>query len=756
MVHRSPTRPEASDPIAHFPVADPASDAVAAATPGMADSATLEPAIETESRLKQPNHSGPECPASSGGCAHDHAQCNGQGQVHSSHSRHNADHDHSHTDPASGWRHLRDSLVCLGLVISGVVIETAWPSGYWLAVAAYLGAYLAGGHAILRSAVSDLLAGRVEIDLLMVLAALGTAVLGHWADGGWLLFLFSLSHGLEALILGRTRSAIEQLLDLAPESATVRRGGVEQRILATELVAGDEVIVHPGERISADGCVRVGNSTVDQSAVTGESVPVDKQPGDHVFAGTLNQVGVFEFVVERPPGQTTLDRMVQLVTAAQSDRSASRKISRWFGQTYTWLVIVACLVTGLWSGLVLGRSLAAAFTLAVTVLVIASPCAVVISIPAAMLAAIARGARQGILFKSSVDLEQTGRLTAVAFDKTGTLTWGQPRLVGLIADEAADASARHGSSGANLTDLTPAEAALLQLAASIEAHSEHPLAKAIVREATDRGIRFEPADNTTALIGQGVTGRIAGREYFLGKLGAATATWPVASARVQQQVAHWQEQGWSVMWLKTPEASMGALAVADRLRPSAAAAIAGLRQLGIDRLTILSGDHQRVADAVGGTLGLEARAELLPEDKLVWIREQQQQGQVVGMMGDGMNDAPSLATADVGISLSATGTAIALETADVVLMGDDLTKLPVAVDLARRTQQVIRQNLVFAFGVMAAMLAAAALTTLPLPAAVFGHEGGTVLVILNGLRLLLFPGRAFGVTGSLGEPQTAR
>lgn len=635
------------------------------------------------------------------------------------------------TEEAAHWTLFVGPAVCLVMLIVGVCLQSVspvnelntatWPPGRIAALTAFLIAFVAGGTQISGHAVEDLRSGRVTIDLLMILAAVGAAAIGDWAEGAILLFLFSLSHALEHFVLGRTRRAIRALMQLTPEEAVTLRNGQESLIAVGKLVIGDTVIVKPSERIPADGTVKLGQTSIDQSPMTGESIPVDKHVGDPVFAGTLNQQGLIQIEVTRISSETTLARMVKLVEEAQSERAISQQFTDWFGQTYTWVVLAGSM-TVLWIGaFVLQEPFSIAFYRAMTVLVVASPCAVVISIPAAILSAITSAARGGVLFKGGTYLEQAALLRTMAFDKTGTLTMGHPRLVDIFP-------------AAGIT-----EGELLAAGAALEKHSEHPLARAIVEAALARGMTIREAESVEAVVGRGISGTWIGGRLRAGKMGWFVEDNIKFDDDFTQKAEALQMEGKTVICVGNESQVWGLLAVADTLRPTAAAAIAELRAIGISPLVMLSGDHPAVAKQIAGQLGMDFRGGLLPEDKLRIIESMRKEYGSVGMIGDGMNDAPSLAAANVGFSLGGAGTDVALETADIVLLADDLRRLPYAIALARRTQQIIRQNLILAFGMMGGLLIAAMVTKLPLPLAVMGHEGSTVAVILNGLRLFAFP-----------------
>ncbi len=610
--------------------------------------------------------------------------------------------------------------ICLASLILSWFAATLRPRPTALIDALALLSYVAGGGIAAVRALILLSRFEVTIDLLMVTAALGAASVGAWSEGAILLFLFSLSNTLERFALHRTRRAIEDLLDLSPTEATVRRAGGEERIPTSDLRIGDVVVVRPGERIPADGVVVFGQSSIDQSPVTGESIPVDKECGDTVFAGTLNQQGAIEIRVTREPSDTTLQRIIRLVEEAQSEKAQTQQLTDWFGRRYTLGVFAASALTFAIPWLLLGQPSHTAFYRAMTVLVVASPCAVVISIPAAILSAIARGARHGILFKGGAHLEQAARIDAIAFDKTGTLTLGRPLLTRVL-----------GAPGVNPDDV-------LRLAASAESRSEHPLGRAIVEGANVAGHSLLPCESLTAVVGKGIKSELSSGTVWVGKRDLIEAQGLEIPPSLLAAVEELAREGHTVMYVADQMRTLGAVAAMDTLRPTALEAVARLRALGIQKLLMLTGDHAAVARAIAAQVGIAFEAELLPSDKQEVIRALTAEGRRVAMVGDGINDAPSLATASLGVALGGSSTDVALETADLVLMGDDLRRLPEAIGLARATNRIIRQNLVFAFTMMGLLLLATFAESLRLPFAVVGHEGSTVLVILNGLRLLAY------------------
>jgi Zn2+/Cd2+-exporting ATPase len=597
--------------------------------------------------------------------------------------------------------------------------------GAWLAGGAashtghllYMVAYLAGGTGSAVTAWTALRRGRVDVNVLMLTAAAGAAWLGAWAEGSVLLFLFSLSNAMEFYALGRTRRAIRALVALRPPVALVRRDGNASVIPADTLRIGDTVIVRPAERLAADGVVTVGESSIDQAPITGESIPVDVGPGSKVFAGTINQRGGLEVRVTKNPEDTTLARIIALVEEAQATQVPAQRLIDRFGQIYAVLIIAG-------SALAYGVMVAAgigsdqALYRAITLLVVASPCAIVISTPAAILSAIANAARRGILFKGGAFLEALAAVNTIVFDKTGTLTAGRPVVTDVVA-------------------LDGDQTRLLATAAGLEQRSEHALADAIVVACRERGIIAEPAESFESVTGRGVRGRIHGITVRVGSAAFMREEGVSLPPEVQAEASRLQADGKTLIYVANGRLD-GVIAVADVPRPQAAAAVGSLRSLGIARLVMLTGDHGQAANAVARRLGItDVRAELLPDDKAEAVRGLGMTG-TVAVVGDGVNDAPALAAAHVGIAMGAAGTDAALETADVVLMGDDLTRLPYAIGLSRRTRRVVAQNLTLASLVIAGLIALTLGLGLRLAFGVVGHEGSTVVVVLNGLRLLAY------------------
>ncbi len=604
----------------------------------------------------------------------------------------------------------------------------------------YVGAYVFAGQYGVRSAVASLRERTLDIDVLMVLAALGAAAVGAPFEGALLLFLFSFSNVLQRYALARTRRAIEALLTLRPDTALRKRDGQTERVPLEALVPGDVVVVRPGELIPVDGVIAEGRSTLDESSLTGESLPVGKAAGAPVFAGTLNQTGGLEIRVTRGAADSTLARMVKLVAQAQAEKSGTQRFLEKAEQRYAAGVIAFTVLVVLVPWLLWGEAFAAAFYRAMTVMVVASPCALIISTPATVLSAIGGAARRGVLIKGGSHLESAARVDIVAFDKTGTLTHGKPTVTDIVTAEGV--FALEGG------PLPESARKWLACCAALEAKSEHPLAAALVAAARGLGLELPAATGFQASPGRGAEAHVAGTDYIAGSRRLFTELRAEDHRRLADLAAPLGAQGKTCVWLG--ERSGGRLqvravfALADTLRPEARGVAASLRRMGVRKVVMLTGDHAAVARHIAGQAGIdEFMAELLPEDKVRVIHQLKEEGTVM-MVGDGVNDAPALATAHLGVAMGAAGTDIAMETADVVLMGDRLENIALLTGMARHARRVLRQNLAFAGGVIVVLVAAALGLNLPLPLGVVGHEGSTVLVCLNGLRLLGYKPRKLG------------
>jgi Cd2+/Zn2+-exporting ATPase len=555
----------------------------------------------------------------------------------------------------------------------------------------------------------------LDIDFLMVIAAIGAAVVGAWAEGAFLLFLFALANALERYALDRARDAIRALAALAPDTARVLIHGRETEVPIEQVRPGDVVVVRPGERIAVDGTVRAGTSSADQAPITGESVPVAKLPGDDVFAGTVNGEGALEVVVTAAIGDRTLDRVIRLVESSRDAKAPTERATAKFERVFVPLVVLADLLLIVVPPLLGWLDWSSSLYRGMTVLVAASPCALALGAPAVMLAGIAQAARRGVLIKGGVHLEGLSRVRAIAFDKTGTLTVGRPEV----------------------TDLVPmpgvAAAELLRVAAAVEQRSQHPLAEAVVRRAMADGIAIPEAGDLVSVTAKGVRSMLDGRPVTIGSL----KLWEDQADRpppgVQHLTAEIAARGRSVMVVRHGEQWLGVLGLADQPRRSAAAVITRLRGMGLGPMVMLTGDHRAVGESIGEEVGVDqVIADLLPEQKVDAIRALMQEHGPMAMVGDGINDAPALATSTVGIAMGGAGTAAALETADAALMGDDLTRLPFAIGLARQARRLLRQNLAIAGGMMVVLLVLAAAGVLAIGPAVIGHEGSTLVVRREG------------------------
>ena len=594
-------------------------------------------------------------------------------------------------------------------------------------------AYVFGGWYGLKAGIETLRHGAVDIDLLMILAALGALSIGAPFEGAMLLFLFSLSNVLQHYAIGRSRRAIESLMELRPESAQVIRDGAETSVPVDEVNSGEVFIVRPGERIPLDGVVRTGESAVDEASLTGESVPVSKEPGDEVYGGTINENGSLEVKVTREAQESAIARLIRMVENAQSEKAQVQRLIDRLEQPYV-LGVLGLTAAAIGLPLALGSEFSPTFYRAMTLMVAASPCAVVISTPAAVLSAIAAGARRGVLFKGGVHVETAGRTRAVAFDKTGTLTEGDTRLTDLVVRD-----------GASLNESPITEDELLAWSAAVQARSEHHLAQATVEAAESKQLDVPAVQEFQASVGKGVRGSVNGSTIHIGNIRYAEALADKMTIKGLEEglgaIRALQNDGKTSVLVareKDNEAEvLGWLAFADTVRPEAASTIAELRELGIEHIVMLTGDNSRVAQRIADEVGVdEVRSELLPEEKVEIVKELVGRYEYVAMVGDGVNDAPALATATLGVAMGGAGTDVALDTAALVLMSDDLSRLPYALALSRATRRTLIANLVIAFGAIAAMVAAILTTGIPLPLAVVGHEGSTVVVSLNGLRLL--------------------
>lgn len=660
-------------------------------------------------------------------CDHDH-----------SHSHSGCSHPHGHVHGVgcehgaapsflSPWlqRHWQLILVflCGAFLLLGWLGPMYFGLSEQLALVCFLFSYLSGGYDIATHAIPGLFRGRFNTDILMLAAAMGAAVLGEWAEGAFLLFLFSLGHAGEHYALERARNAISALGELMPRTALIKRGEELTEVAVGEVRVGEFALVRPGDRVPVDGSVVAGSSMVDQSPITGESNPVAKEPGSQVFAGTVNLEGALEVRVEKPAEDSTLSRVMQMVAEAQEQKSPTQDFTQRFTKRFVPAVLILTILVMAIPPLFGWMDARDSFYRAMLLLVACSPCALALGTPAAVLAGIGQAARNGVLIKGGVHLENLGRLEVIAFDKTGTLTEGRFEVTNLVTQEGVD------------------EVELLTVAASVEQQSNHPLAKAIVERSRRDGLKPTSAYSTHNLPGFGVQAELDGQSVWLGsrKLFAHHRTAPEFPKELEAPLALLEEEGKSVVAVAWGSRFLGLVALADTPRPGAQAALVELRRAGLKHLVMLTGDNPKAANLVGRQLGVvDVRAGLLPEQKWKAGQELKEQFGSFAMVGDGVNDAPALAAADVGIAMGGAGTAVALETADVALMGDDLAKLPYAVALSRKSRRVIRQNLVLSLGVIAVLIVTSLSGIGELSWTVVFHEGSTLAVVANALRLLSF------------------
>jgi Cd2+/Zn2+-exporting ATPase len=649
-------------------------------------------------------------------------------------------------------------LVLIGL--AGLFLLLGWTGQTFfglpqtITIAFFALAYVTGGYDASRHALPALFKLHFDTDVLMILAAIGAAILGEWVEGAFLLFLFGLGHVGEHYAMDRARHAIQALADLAPKTARVQRDGQKLEVPVNDLYLGDIVLVRNGERVPADGRVVKGQSTVDQSSITGESVPVDKGRGAEVFAGTVNGDGSLEIEVTKRAQDTTLSRVIQMVAEAQGQKSPTQRFTERFTRIFVPAVLALDVLVILLPPLLGWTEWTDSFFRGMVLLVAASPCALAIGTPASVLAGIAQAARNGVLIKGGVYLETLGSLDALAFDKTGTITRGQLEVTDVITvDHRPPTADRYQPSAASpireagLSLATAATAdGLLSLAAAVESRSSHPLAQAIVRAAQGRGLALPETGDMKAVSGRGVRSSSNGQSVLIGNPKLFESESIPIPGELQAIVETLEHEGKTTMVVYGPTSDgdvdfLGVIGVADTPRQTARTALQELRRLGIRKTVMLTGDNERVAAAIAQWAGLSGyRANLLPEQKVEAIKSLAAEYGQVAMVGDGVNDAPALAQATVGIAMGGAGTGVALETADVALMADDLSRLPFAIGLSRATRRVIHQNLAIALGVILLLITTSVAGVVGLSLAVVLHEGSTLVVVANALRLLGFKG----------------
>ena len=625
---------------------------------------------------------------------------------------------------------LKEHPDAIAAILCGILVLLGWftlQSG-WLGLALLLlpAAYVIGGYESAREGLTTLFEEKeLDVDLLMIVAALGAAGLGLWrreysfiVDGAILILIFSISGALEGYAMQRTERSIRGLMNLTSDTARIWRNGQEEEVAISSLQIGNEVIVKPGELVPTDGLIVEGFSMLNQASITGESMPVEKAIGDEVFAGTINGNGALRLKIHQPPESSLIQRVIRLVEQAQTETPPSQQFIERFERGYAKVIVVAGILLALVPPFFWGWSWETTIYRALIFLVVASPCALMAATMPTLLSGIANGARQGILFKNGAQLELIGRVRAIAFDKTGTLTTGKPQVVQIMA-------------------VAQAETQLLQVAAALESLSEHPIGEAVVRFAQKQRVEWQPATNVQAHTGQGITGEIDQQLAIVGKAAFVKEHISGWSETLVASVQQLEEAGKTVVWVAYAGKLLGVIAIADTVRPEAIRTIARLKQLGIQEVVMLTGDNERTARSIAHELGIDqVYSDLLPENKVEVVRSLQRRYQTVAMVGDGINDAPALAQASVGIAMGTAGSDVALETADIVLMADRLERLVTAIRLGRRSQRIVKQNIVFALSFIVLLLIANFASYMTLPLGVVGHEGSTLLVTLSGLRLL--------------------
>lgn len=608
------------------------------------------------------------------------------------------------------------------VVLSGLLIGAGWllERMGWaeLSVAAFLAAFIIGGFFKAKEGLEELFTERqLSVDVLMILAAIGSAVIGYWAEGAILIFIFALSGALETYAMNKSHREVGKLMSLQPLEARLYENGMEKIVPVQQLRVGQHILIKPGDRVAVDGTIVEGSTAIDQSAITGEAVPVEKTVGDQVLAGTMNGNGAIVVRIDKPHDQSLFQRMIELVQQAQEQKPPQQSFVERFEKTYVKVILLGVVLAAVIPPLWLGWTWEDAFYRAMIFLVVASPCALVASIMPAVLSSISSGARRGILLKGGTILQQLTPIRVVAFDKTGTLTRGMPEVQDVVS-----------------LDEKVSEHVLLQMTASVEQFSGHPLAEAVVRKAKQDGLDLMQPDEMVSVTGFGVEARLGGERWKIGKREFMDVPLTEEAEAVARRMA---QEGKTLIFVQREDRLLGLLSLQDTLRPEAAATVQALKRMGI-RTVMLTGDAETTAQALARKAGVdEFVANCLPDEKVACLRRLQAEYGGVVMVGDGVNDAPALAGATVGVAMGA-GTDVALETADVVLMKDDLSSLPYLLRMSQKMNRIIRQNIVFSLSVIGLLLLSNFFQIITLPLGVIGHEGSTLLVILNGLRMLAY------------------
>jgi Cd2+/Zn2+-exporting ATPase len=678
------------------------------------------------------------------GHAHAHVHVHTLDHAHADHTHahdgshvHAHDHSHAHGGIFGEKSELIFAIICGSLLVAGFALSFVSGISTWIPVGFYVGAYLFGGYYTTKEAIAGIMKGDFEIDFLMLVAAIGAAILGHWPEGALLLFLFSLGHSLEHYAMDKARKSIESLTDLAPKTAQLKIENELREVKIEELEKGDIIVIKPHSKISADGMVISGNSSVNQAPITGESIPVDKRPAPDpvasfvlidkldaqhkVYAGSINGSEVLEIKVSKIAADSTIARLIRLVNEAQTQKSPTQHFTDRLEKYYVPAVLILIFLLN-FAFLVIDEPFSKSFYRAMAVLVAASPCALAISTPSAVLSGVARAARGGVLVKGGRPLEELGSLTAIAFDKTGTLTEGKPKLTGIFP----------------LNGI--AENDLLQIVIAVERLSDHPLAVAIVNGVSEKlHNEVETASQVEAITGRGIQAIYKGNNIQIGnKELFKERNYPLPDD-IKAKVEALEKMGNTTMLVQQNGRYIGVIALMDVARSDAADTLTQLKKLGIRKMIMLTGDNQQVAEAVAKKIGItDAWGNLLPEQKVEAINKLKKSEQKVAMVGDGVNDAPAMANSTVGIAMGAAGSDVALETADIALMADQLNNLPFAIGLSKKAHKIIRQNVLISLGMVVLLIPLTMSGIAHMGPAVIGHEGSTIVVVFNALRLLAY------------------
>lgn len=626
----------------------------------------------------------------------------------------------NHREKRSFWesRENRSTLASFALLLFALVAEYGFSAPESVVIGLYLAAIVVGGWTLFKEGFANLLRFEFDMKTLMTIAIIGAAIIGEWQEGAVVVLLFALSEALESYSMDRARQSIRSLMDIAPNEAVIRRLNELITLDVNDIQIGDVMLVKPGQKIAMDGTVLLGESSINEAAITGESMPKHKQVGDEVYAGSLNEEGYLEVTVTKRVEDTTIAKIIHLVEEAQAEKAPSQQFVDRFAAYYTPAILVIALLIAVLPPLAFSGDWSEWIYRGLAVLVVGCPCALVVSTPVAIVTAIGNAAKNGVLIKGGVYLEELGRIRAIAFDKTGTLSEGRPVVTDVVA----------------FHDESPSDA--LAKATAIEQFSQHPLASAILRQAKEQHAPTLEATDFRSVTGKGAYAKVGDERYTIGSP-ALFDDHPDWNEELVTKVEALQQDGKTVMALGTDTLIVALFAVADPIREASVSTIARLKEIGISKLVMLTGDNAITANALNRKLGLDTvEANLLPEHKLEKIRSLQQQVGSVAMVGDGVNDAPALASATVGIAMGGAGTDTALETADVALLADDLSKLPYTMELSSKTLQIIKQNIGFAFAIKLIALLLIVPGWLTLWMAVLADVGSTVLVVLNSMRLL--------------------